>query len=217
MCGCHCTQCSREGCRASHEFRRDPQPAIPPPPQAARPAKPSSRYERDAASEQFKGLLGEQAAAVTVDEMYGFTGRGPSTSAAAAAPAPAAAPASGRSAAPSRAAQPAAAGPSADAPIILVPPGASALLNMYNAARFLEQGVFLPAAEIICAGGAKPSSAVVRRSALRPTPVEYVITDQPPAQKSKDWRRVVAVVAQGNNWQFKGFPYKVRGKVSATP
>ena len=60
---------------------------------------------------------------------------------------------------------------------------------------------------------AKPPLLLVNRTAQRPSgakPVPYHVMDKAPAKDSPDWQRVVAVVAQGNKWQFKDWPYKVR-------
>ena len=89
--------------------------------------------------------------------------------------------------------------------------GVSALMNMHNAAKFFEQGVFVPTDRMREAGAERQSLAVISRTILRGTPVHYHLVDRLP-KGSPDWQRVVAVVVQGAKWQFKDFPIKVGGR-----
>lgn len=84
----------------------------------------------------------------------------------------------------------------------------TAMLNMSNAVSFLGEGRYVTAQQAVAAGCAKVSSATFMRTADRSTPVEYMVTDKAPPEKSPDWQRVVAVVVQGAKWQFKDWPYK---------
>eukprot|EP00879_Flechtneria_rotunda_P013823 GHRR01014436.1.p1 GENE.GHRR01014436.1~~GHRR01014436.1.p1 ORF type:complete len:271 (+),score=80.02 GHRR01014436.1:955-1767(+) len=98
-----------------------------------------------------------------------------------------------------------------DPPIILVPSGVTAMINMHNAKWFLEEGKFVPSEEAMKANPIKPTQAVeFTRTALRHGPhhPRYQVTDKVPKPGHPDWKRVVAVIAQGKAWQFKGFPFK---------
>jgi parafibromin len=92
-------------------------------------------------------------------------------------------------------------------PIIIVPAGLSAMINMFNAQSFLESGKYETAAEASARmGGQKPSLVLVSRTAGKAGPgdaVPYHVVDKPPEKGSPDWARVVAVITQGVKWQFK--------------
>ncbi|KAG1678510.1 hypothetical protein FOA52_014543 [Chlamydomonas sp. UWO 241] len=97
-------------------------------------------------------------------------------------------------------------------PIIIVPAGLSAMINMFNAQSFLESGRYEPAEEASKRmEGQKPSLVIVSRTAGKAGPadaVPYHVVDKPPEKGSPDWARVVAVITQGVKWQFKDFPFK---------
>lgn len=94
-------------------------------------------------------------------------------------------------------------------PIIIVPPAATALINMANAKLFLEQGIYrAPEQEIAPVSELQTHNYLrVMRTMGRPAPgVKYHVTDKEPSTK-EDWARVVAVFALGKPWQFKKFPF----------
>lgn len=99
-----------------------------------------------------------------------------------------------------------------DPPIILVPSGVTAMINIFNARQFLEEGKFVPSAEAAAAAGnVKPAKGLdYTRTALRSGPrmPRYHVTDKVPRSGHPDWKRVVAVIVQGKAWQFKDFPFK---------
>lgn len=96
-------------------------------------------------------------------------------------------------------------------PIIIVPSGMTAMINMYNARQFLEEGRFEPSNAAISAGLPKQSSMTIKRTVGKPAGkgVPYLVTDKPPDKKDTAmWSRVVAVIVQGAKWQFKDWPHK---------
>mmetsp|Transcript_9093 Transcript_9093/g.27355 ORF Transcript_9093/g.27355 Transcript_9093/m.27355 type:complete len:443 (-) Transcript_9093:813-2141(-) len=95
-------------------------------------------------------------------------------------------------------------------PIIVVP-GArdmSALVNLANLPTLLEARTFKPAQEIIREGKLPPTFQVKHKRVNPRTgqPVEYLLTSNIRALRDEDWERVTAIVCQGAEWQFKGFP-----------
>jgi parafibromin len=95
-------------------------------------------------------------------------------------------------------------------PIIMVPQGlaGNTLVNMYNAKRFLEEGVYESWDKVRERGERKDSKQTIWRQLGRTKPRPYELTDQPPpAQNKQDWGRVAAVIVNGAKWQFKGWPF----------
>ena len=106
-------------------------------------------------------------------------------------------------------------------PIIIVPNAMTSPITLINALQFFQHSKFEPRdIAIKNQTGPKQSSLFVKRnvaSRLGGGEVEYEIIDNP-SRKLKspaDWDRVVAVIAQGAAWQFKGWGM-VRGR-EATP
>jgi parafibromin len=92
-------------------------------------------------------------------------------------------------------------------PIIMVPPAASALMNMANVKPFLEQGIFCAPGQAVFSEQHSHNYLRIMRTMGRPAPgVKYHVTDKEPSTK-EDWDRVVAVFALGKPWQFKKFPF----------
>lgn len=83
------------------------------------------------------------------------------------------------------------------APIIIVPQGRTALVNMFNAKQFLQDGQFQSKAT-----GAKKNMEVVDRRNGKHN-VRFEVVDNVKNFKPADWKRVVAVFVQGPEWQFK--------------
>eukprot|EP00049_Salpingoeca_infusionum_P026300 m.24885 g.24885 ORF g.24885 m.24885 type:complete len:389 (+) comp8651_c0_seq1:181-1347(+) len=82
-------------------------------------------------------------------------------------------------------------------PIIIVPK-AGAPVTLRNAKQFLEQGVLASAKQ----GGAKETRVYVYHT-VGDQKYKYTLVDDP-AQVGNDWDRVIAVLALGKEWQFKG-------------
>lgn len=106
-------------------------------------------------------------------------------------------------------------------PIIIVPNAMTSPITLINALQFFQHSKFEPRdIAIKNQVGPKQSPIFVKRtvaSRLGGGEVEYEIIDNP-SRKLKspaDWDRVVAVIAQGAAWQFKGWGM-VRGR-EATP
>lgn len=96
-------------------------------------------------------------------------------------------------------------------PIIVVPNAMTSPLTLINAMSFFQKSHFIPREVAMKSlSGPKPTSVTVKRTVSARQgggTVEYEIIDNP-ARKLKtpsDWDRVVAVVAQGAAWQFKGW------------
>ncbi|KAL3133393.1 hypothetical protein ABBQ38_007261 [Trebouxia sp. C0009 RCD-2024] len=94
-------------------------------------------------------------------------------------------------------------------PIILVPPGETATITMWNAKIFLEQGQYQTVEtsrqEAAAAGKGKASKDRIHRTIGRQRPIRYEITDRAPTDKAT-WDRVVALFCLGKAWQFKAYP-----------
>eukprot|EP01083_Nonionella_stella_P215469 775452_1 len=96
-------------------------------------------------------------------------------------------------------------------PIIIVPNAMTSPISLINAQSFFGKAVFLPRdVAMKQLNGPKPTSLIIKRNIsprLGGGSVEYEIIDNPSRklQSSKDWDRVVAVLAQGAAWQFKGW------------
>ncbi|KFM26620.1 Parafibromin [Auxenochlorella protothecoides] len=91
--------------------------------------------------------------------------------------------------------------PGSGRPIIMVPPGLTSMVNMYNIGPLLETGTFKPAE-----GVRKSDRLIISRTMGRAKPVAYEVTDQEPRHR-RDWDRVVAVFCSGKAWQFKKWPF----------
>lgn len=92
-------------------------------------------------------------------------------------------------------------------PIVMVPPGMTALLNMHNIRSFLEKGEFQTTEEAKRVKPVKEDRAAIERTIGCKGPVKFYVTDKEPTSRS-DWDRVVAVVCSGKAWQFKKWPFK---------
>jgi len=96
-------------------------------------------------------------------------------------------------------------------PIIILPNAMTSPVTLINAHQFFGKSTFVPRNEAIKQlKGPKPTTITIKRnisSRLGGGVVEYEIIDNPSRKllSSKDWDRVVAVVAQGAAWQFKGW------------
>eukprot|EP00557_Chaetoceros_sp_GSL56_P012061 CAMPEP_0176479928 /NCGR_PEP_ID=MMETSP0200_2-20121128/2008_1 /TAXON_ID=947934 /ORGANISM="Chaetoceros sp., Strain GSL56" /LENGTH=454 /DNA_ID=CAMNT_0017876019 /DNA_START=47 /DNA_END=1408 /DNA_ORIENTATION=+ len=106
-------------------------------------------------------------------------------------------------------------------PIIIVPNAMTSPITLLNSIDFFQNSQFVPrdvaAARLV---GPKPTSVFMKRtvaSRLGGGIMEYEIMDNPlrKLQRSADWDRVVAVIAQGAAWQFKG--WKMGGKIDPDP
>jgi len=121
--------------------------------------------------------------------------------------------ASGRSGAGSQSSRRAGSGRGAPAgppevPIIVVPNSVTALINMYNVRDFLIEGKFVESMEKKRAGARKAAVITVERMMPKGEMQRFEIIENPATlTKAEDWRRIVAVFAQGPTWQFKGWKW----------
>ena len=113
-------------------------------------------------------------------------------------------------------------------PIIIVPALSTSLLTLLNVKTFLCDGQFLESSVISGRGETKATKVVISRrlgasaadvansgstkaaaaaaaAAGDERTAEYLAIDNPSRLKPSDWERVVAVVALGKDWQFKGW------------
>ncbi|KAF1317998.1 Parafibromin-like protein, partial [Globisporangium splendens] len=101
-------------------------------------------------------------------------------------------------------------------PIIVVPAGFSDLFTMLNVKDFLEDGVYIPNMQKKAEGCRKAQSIILQHEEEGET-YTFKIVDSVARFRDKDWRCVVAVIASGQSWQFKGwkwnFPLEVFKKV----
>lgn len=97
-------------------------------------------------------------------------------------------------------------------PIVLVPPGFSTLINMYNAKDFLESGRYVPSTTKKQGKEKKEDIMLVSRTFGREQPVMYEVTDRCPNKNSprhRDfWSRVVCAFVTGAKWQMADWPFK---------
>lgn len=95
-------------------------------------------------------------------------------------------------------------------PVIVVPNAMTCPVTLLNAKEFFGGAKFVPR-EVALRGmkGGRQSSVTIERnisSRLGGASVEYEIIDNPRTKLGKDdWDRVVAVLALGAGWQFKGW------------
>lgn len=97
-------------------------------------------------------------------------------------------------------------------PVIILPKGMTAPLTMINAHEFFCNSKFVPRDVMLKQVTSKANipTTFSRRVGQRlgGGTVEYELMDNPKVKlpRSKDWDRVVAVVALGHSWQFKDWP-----------
>lgn len=92
-------------------------------------------------------------------------------------------------------------------PIIIVPNAMTSPITLVNAGNFFGKAKFIPREK--CQKSKAPSVSITRTVSSRfgGGNLEYEIIDNPKRmlKNPSDWARVVAVVAQGEAWQFKGW------------
>ena len=102
-------------------------------------------------------------------------------------------------------------------PIIVVPNAMTSCITMVNAGFFFgKEAVFIPRDQAMKrpdAGKRGGTIQVTHKLAPRlgGAEITYDIIDNPATRlKKEEWSRVVAVIAQGASWQFKGWQYSDR-------
>lgn len=91
-------------------------------------------------------------------------------------------------------------------PIIIVGPGVSDSINMYNAKDFLQDGSFISGIEKKNQTDYKPTELLIKRK-KNGADVFYKVVDSATKFGPTEWGRVVAVFAGGTAWQFKGWKW----------
>ena len=91
----------------------------------------------------------------------------------------------------------------------MVPAAITAIVNMYNARALFENAEFTPGIDVKNAGGPKETSIQLTHTFDDGSKATFLIIDNPVAKlsHSHEWANVVGVIAAGNAWQFKGWPY----------
>ena len=93
-------------------------------------------------------------------------------------------------------------------PIIIVPPNATAVLNLYNIKQFLEDMHYVSAEEIMAKNPSeqKPDFVyVTRRKHPQAGDIRFKVVDSFLNFDDATWDRVVAVMVSGQAWQLKGW------------
>ena len=98
-------------------------------------------------------------------------------------------------------------------PIIVVPNAMTSPITLVNATEFFSQAKFIPRDVLLKQRGAQGRVTGIITFSRKVTAklggkaIEYEVIDNPLKLPSRaDWDRIVAVVAQGASWQFKGWP-----------
>lgn len=92
-------------------------------------------------------------------------------------------------------------------PIILIPFSSKASINMFNVKEFLENHRYISPDEArTMMNGKKPSIITINRKKSSNETLSYFVTDSASKLRPQDWKRVIAVFAQGVAWQFKDWP-----------
>ena len=93
-------------------------------------------------------------------------------------------------------------------PIIIVPPGVSSTLNLFNVKELLIDNKFVPAEEYRQRGEEKPTEVILERDPSKTPPKaekKFLVLDS--HDSIKDWSRVVAVFTAGQTWQFRAWKW----------
>lgn len=94
-------------------------------------------------------------------------------------------------------------------PIILVPCNKNAPVNLLNAGKLLQDGEwYRPDRErVVFFESSRTQSVEVCRN-IRGKQWTFQVRDTTKGFSKKDWLRVVCVITDGNDWQFKGWPFE---------
>jgi hypothetical protein len=94
-----------------------------------------------------------------------------------------------------------------DKPIIIVPgrSTSSALLNLNNAQQFLSDATFVNPVDLANTP-VKGSKIEFEYTPRNGNPIKFLIVDNVTELRGRDWSNVIAVFAQGQEWQFKQYP-----------
>ena len=96
-------------------------------------------------------------------------------------------------------------------PVIIVPNAVTSPVTLINSEEFFKRSKYVPSDVMKKNGARKQPTVTIRRSIASKfggKEMEYEIIDNPKGRlgtNKYEWDRVVAVVAQGAEWQFKGW------------
>jgi len=89
--------------------------------------------------------------------------------------------------------------------VIIVPSAMTSLITILNAADLLERSTFATPQEKRKQGAKKELAVKISRTMPDGSIQTFKVVDNPQRLSESDWRRVIAVFAQGAAWQFKGW------------
>ncbi|CAE8679449.1 unnamed protein product [Polarella glacialis] len=94
-------------------------------------------------------------------------------------------------------------------PIILVPCNKNSPVNILNAQQLLQDGVYdkLDQEKAHFFDSTRPEAVEVVRN-IRDKKWRFEVRDSAKGFKKEHWHRVVAVITDGADWQFKGWPFE---------
>ena len=93
-------------------------------------------------------------------------------------------------------------------PIFMIPQGRTALVNMFNAVSFLQDGKLDKTKKTRDDASGK---CIVQRKNEKGKTLKFEVCDNVKNLKPEDWKRVVGVLVQGPKWQFKGWKWEKQG------
>lgn len=96
----------------------------------------------------------------------------------------------------------------ANLPIILVPCNKQALVNIMNVQDLLQHGIYrkLEKEHLQCFESTRPDAVRIKRN-LGGKIWEFEVRDTTRHFTKLMWKRTVAVILDGNDWQFRGWPF----------
>lgn len=100
-------------------------------------------------------------------------------------------------------------------PIIVVPAGLSAMLTMFNARSFLEDGKFMTSAQAKKSGVKKQRFLRVKHTFDDGKTVQFKVVDVVKSLSTSELNRIAVVIVAGPKWQFKGWRLGSTAKIFA--
>eukprot|EP00939_MAST-03C_sp_MAST-3C-sp1_P002067 g2067.t1 len=101
-------------------------------------------------------------------------------------------------------------------PIIVVPSGSSAVLNMYNVKSLLgTEGRFVSQDDVRKAGGRKETNLTLKHTFSDGRTVTFRVVDVVNNLSSRDLRSIAVVILDGNQWEFRAPAWKKVGSNTA--
>lgn len=94
------------------------------------------------------------------------------------------------------------------APIIVVPPLATAPISLLNIRSFLEDGQYVPGSQLRAESSEKEEAVYIERKFSDGTFIRFKVVDSVRKFQNPHWERLTAVFTLGPQWQFKGWRWK---------